>query len=502
MGRTRYLAVLLCVILLAAACGNTAKEGADAVSDDDATTEASGSSTDSDEKEAAADADAEGDSGGGEVVTAPAPAVKSSAPGAGGKTTAGLAKIHGSGKGFTENEINVGFQLVVDTEAGFQAVGAGAVAPDETEIANTMIDWVNKHGGIAGRKVKPIFHTTEVLTGTWASQAEAACSTFTEDNKVVAAITSATGGSDALWACTSKKGTPLIERNSWLWDDQYYDKRPDMLFTPPRMSPNRWIGHWINGLKNIGFFKGAKVGLARFDGQPFDRLMTSTFKPALARAGVTLTHEAVMTTPPSIAGFGNLNAEISNAIVQMRTKGVTHVIFLQNAGILPFFWMPEADAQKWYPQYGLSTADIPLTLTGLAPQTQLENARGVSWMPPIDVPLQNDDKQRAAREKVCHDILKGNPGFHDGTMCDAMLFLKFSLDRATALSPAGLATAVKKLGTAYQSNMTVSSLMDGSHYYDGAAAVRYFGWKDFCAEQDGQRYGCFKFTSGPKAARR
>jgi hypothetical protein len=493
--RYRLSTALLCILLLSAACGNTAKKADDVAADSDTNAEELAGSK---KKKAGA-----ADEGSSDVPSGPvATPIDESAPGASGKTSAGLTKIHGSGKGYTENDINLGFQLVVDTEAGFEAVGAGAVAPDERAIADDMVAWVNTHGGLAGRKVKPIFHTTEVLRGTGASQAEATCATFTEDNKVVAAITSATGGSDALWACTSKKGTPLVERNSWLWDDQYYDAKPDMLYTPPRMSPDRWISHWIAGLKNINFFKGAKLGVARFDGQPFDRMFTSRLKPALAKAGVSITHDAVLTTPPSIAGFGNMNAEISNAIVQMRTKGVTHVIFLQNAGILPFFWMPEADAQKWYPSYGLSTADIPLTLTGLAPQSQLENGVGVSWMPPIDVYLDNDDPARQKREKVCHDILGNNPGFHDGTMCDSVLFLKYALDRATAISPSGLASAVKKMGTAYQSAMTVSSEMNGSKYYDGAAAVRYFGWKDFCEEVDGTRYGCFKFTSGPKAARR
>lgn len=495
----RVRAWLLVVLLLTvAACGNTAKKAGD-VAD-------SGDSTTADESAApgakADDDDPDGGSSSGVVSGPVATPIDESAPGASGKTSAGLEKIHGSGPGYTENEINIGFQLVVDTEAGFKAVGAGAVAPDEKAIAERMIGWVNKHGGLAGRKVKPIFHTTEILQGTWASQAEATCSTFTEDNKVIAAITSATGGSDALWACTSKKNTPLVERNSWLWDDQYYTGRPNMLYTPPRMSPDRWIGHWIAGLKNIGFFKGAKLGLARFDGEPFDRLNTKRLKPALAKAGITLTHEAVLTAPPSVASFGNMGGEISNAIAQMRSKGVTHVIFLQNAGILPFFWMPAADAQKWYPKYGLSTADIPLTLTGLAPQSQLENAVGVSWMPPIDVYLDGDDPARQKREKVCHDILDGDPGFHNGTMCDAVLFLKFALDRATALSPSGLATEVKQMGTTYQSAMTVSSEIQGGPYYDGAAAVRYFGWKDFCEEVDGQKYGCFKFTTGPRSARR
>lgn len=497
MSKVRFSALLACLVVLAAACGNTASRDAASVSEsDDAGTSASSAPE-------AAEGEAPENKSTSEGVEALAEiAEEESAPGAGGKTSAGITKVHGSGVGFTEDAINVGFQLVVDTEAGFKAVGAGAVAPDETAIANTMIDWVNKHGGIAGRKVNPIFHTTEVLNGTWASQAEATCRTFTEDRKVVSAITSATGGSDALWACTSRKGTPLVERNMWLWADSYYEARPDMLYTPARMSPDRWIGHWLRGLKAINFFKGAKVGLARFDGEPFDRLNATKLKPALKSLGVALTHEAILTTPPSVAGFGNLGGEISNAIVQMRSKGVTHVIFLQNAGILPFFWLPEADAQKWYPQYGLSTADIPLTLTGLSPQTQLENGQGVSWTPPLDVVLQNDDPQRAAREKVCYDIYKNDPGFHDGTMCDAVLFLKFALDRARAITPAGLAAAVRAMSNMYQSPMTVESYMNGGKYYDSASAVRYFDWKTKCAVQDGQEYGCYKFISDAHRARR
>jgi hypothetical protein len=486
--KIRLWALSISIVLLAAACGNTATTASKAAgnSDKPVTGEAAA-------ENAAAPPTVEKANAAKLVAEQERTLEAASAPGAGGKTSAGIEKVHGAGKGFTENTIDIGVQIVVDTEAGFKAVGAGAVAPDETAIANTMLDWLNKHGGIAGRKVVPVVHRTEALNGTWAAQAEAACRTFTEDRKVVAAVTSATGGSDALWACTSRKGTPLVERNSWLWDDPYYTSRPDMLYTPPRMSPNRWIGHWLAGLKKIGFFKNAKVGLARFDGEPFDRLNKSVLQPALRKLGVKLTHESVLTSPPSIAAFGNMGGEISNAIVQMRSKGVDHVIFLQNAGILPFFWLPEAESQKWRPQYGLSTADIPLTLTGLSPESQLENAQGVSWMPPIDVPLQNDDPPRAAREKVCHDIYKGNPGFHNGTMCDAMLFLKFALDRATEISPSGLADSVRSIGDKYQSAMTVYSLLNGGPFYDGAAAVRYFDWKRNCVVVDGKPHGCFKF---------
>lgn len=417
----------------------------------------------------------------------------------------GPQRVTGSGPGYTDTEIRVGIQLVVDTQAGFAAVGANAAAPDETGIAERMVEWINANGGIAGRTLVPVFHQTEALTGTWASQANATCASFTQDNEVVAAVTSATGGSDALWACTSERGLPLVERNIWPWDDQYFTSRPDMLYVPGKMSATRWVEHYVRGLKDLGFFDDATVGILHFDGQPFERIMDDLVLPELAAIGIDDPEIATITSPPSISAFGNMAGEINNALVRFRSRDVSHIMMIENAGILPFFALPSADQQRYYPQWGFTSLDIPATLNTIPAPDQLANGQGVSWVPPTDVPLVEleDDPDRAAREAPCREAYDGsNAGHHNGSMCDALLFLKAAFDRAGSLDAPGLAAAVRGLGMDYQSPMGVRTRFPGDQFYDGADAYRLFDWKDVCATVDGEDVGCYQYVSGPKDARR
>jgi len=432
--------------------------------------------------------------------------------GAGGAGTppapTGAKLVQGSGPGYTEDEIYIGIQLVEDTGPAFAAVGAGggnSVAPDEEGIAETMVDYINATGGMAGRTLVPVYHRTQVLSGTWASQAAASCAAFTQDNEVIAAVTSATGGSDSLWDCTSQRGVPVVERNIWPWDDPYFTDRPDMLYVPGKMSSSRWIDHYINGLDDLGFFEGATLGVLYFDGQPFERLMEAKFLPALERVGFDDPEVAAITRPPSVGDFGNMSAEINNALVRFRSSGVTHIVMLEWAGILPFFALPSADQQRYYPQWGFSSNDIPLTLNSFASQEQLANGQGVSWVPPTDVVLieLEDDPVRANREVKCREAYNGSgAGHHNGSMCDALLFLQFALNRATDLSAAGLATAVGNLGRDYQSPMALSTYLRSNPFHDGADAIRLFDWEPACATVEGEDLGCYQYVSALKAAPR
>ena len=131
-----------------------------------------------------------------------------------------------TGPGFTATEINIGFQNSEGLQEAFKLIGASGTPGDDREISEAMVAWLNKNGGITGRKVVPIHHQTPSTSGTWASQAQAACATFGEDNKVVVAVSGFVGGSDAMSGCMAAKKIAYVESNIWGFSAADFSRLP------------------------------------------------------------------------------------------------------------------------------------------------------------------------------------------------------------------------------------------------------------------------------------
>ncbi|HZN16222.1 MAG TPA: hypothetical protein VFB78_18285 [Acidimicrobiales bacterium] len=483
--KRRLLVALLGVALICAACasgdsgerGFVAKLGAGAAATDEATTEAG-----ADGPVAVGATDA-----GGAAATA----------GAAGSPTAAAAafkprKVGKMGPGVTDTEVRIGFEVVANLSAGFILVGAEGSPPAEKGFIDALVAWVNRTGGLAGRKLVPIFQSTDPTGGTWSTQAQAACSTFTEDNHVFMAASSVVGGTDALWACMSEKNTPLISQNLWLFDHRYYEQRPGMLYQPGRGNPDRWAKAYVDGLFDAHYFEGnPKVGLVRFDAPVMQRVTNDVVKPAMKAHGLAFTEEASISEPESIAGFSSASSQISNAILRLRAAGVTHVMFIENAGILPFLFMPAAESQGYRPRYGMSSNDIPDTQASQVPPEQLPGSLAVGWLPPSDVGEENVPPGNAAHQK-CIDIMKaaglGNlTGFYVQPPCDTIFFLRTVFDRATDLTNEGIRAAAEQLGTSYNSPLTFTTKFAPGRT-DGADSYQIMSFNSDCT--------CYRF-SGP-----
>ena len=351
-----------------------------------------------------------------------------------------------TGPGFTATEINIGFQNSEGLQEAFKLIGASGTPGDDRQISEAMVAWLNKNGGIAGRKVVPIHHQTPSTSGTWASQAQAACATFGEDNKVVVAVSGFVGGSDAMSGCMAAKKIAYVESNIWGFSAADFSRLRDIMYQPGRMNADRWSRIYVDGLQSAGFFeRNSKLGLLRVDAPTYTHLADDVVKPRLTQIGVKLEKEVVVLTPQGIDDFGRLGAAISNAILQFRQAGVTHLMFLEPAGTLPFFFMPAAESQGYRPRYGPSAADIPDTQAAQVPAEQLHPAPlAVGWMPASDVGNSRHPGGNAIWDQ-CTKILgdAGIPrevsGIYTVGRCDALLFWKTVLERASSWTLAGFA---------------------------------------------------------------
>jgi len=130
------------------------------------------------------------------------------------------------------------------------------------------------------------------------------------------------------------------------------------------------------------FGTSARVALVRYD-SPIDATFAEgVVKPRLAAHGLKVSDEAIISQPSSASEAGDTTAQISDAVLRFRTEGIDHVLFVPTGGVLPFLWMPAAQAQGYAPRYALNSLDIPRFIAGNAPQQQLHGALGIGWMPP------------------------------------------------------------------------------------------------------------------------
>jgi hypothetical protein len=381
------------------------------------------------------------------------------------------------GRGVTEETISIGVHTSTDLQAAFSAVGANASAVDERAVSQAVIDWINERGGIAGRRIVPVFHETNPASGDFAAQAQAACATFTEDNEVFAVSSSTVGGNDAMLACLSERATPLIENNVWIFDRYYYERSPGLLYQPSRMVGDRWVVAWLDGLEELGYLAEGRdgLGLLRFNGGVFDRLADGILKPHLASLGYELTDEVRISTPKGVSDFGAMANELNSAVLRMRSKGVTHVMMLENNGIIAFFFLDQAESQGYRPRYGFNSMDVPQVIQKQNGPEQLTGAVVSGWMPTSDYATADHPGGNDAWTR-CAAIMEGagiEPvGYYVHPRCDSFFFLKEALEAGPELTTAGLRAGAEVLGDRFVSAVAVNGLTRfGPGLYDGPNAM-------------------------------
>jgi hypothetical protein len=397
------------------------------------------------------------------------------------------------GRGVTSREVKVGIFIAKNLQAATGAVTGTSGAADEKPYIEALVDYVNKTGGLRGRKIVPTYGFFDPLSSTpYVQQEQEACAHFTEDEKVFVILAGTQSGTDGAFSCASKSQTPLITQIFWPLDDKYIADAGSWLYAPSRMRVERWMPFFVDGLKEQGYFSaGAKVGLVRFSDPVYART-AATMKRELARVGVKLVDEFDVGSVRQGADLGSIQPKVANAILRFRAAGIDHVVFGDWSSVLPTFFIPEAESQSYRPRYGLSSQDAMDTIATLAPEAQIANAVGVSWMPPADADDASDPRDDPANN-LCKKIIKDASLSYDrlyaGSLCDNFFFLRATLDRATALTPAAFEPAARLLGTSFDSPFAFGTAF-GPGRFDGANVVRNMKWGPDCQ--------CFVYVGAPK----
>lgn len=364
--------------------------------------------------------------------------------------------------------VRVGIHLGDNESAGAQ-FGVGGLPNVSPQEVDAIVRQVNAAGGLGGREIQPLYHRTDPLNGSFDTQGQRACEALIDDGRVELLIDNALTPSKVLMECSARKGVPLVwELHMVQITNAESARLGDLLYRPSMPNADR-LGFIVDGLAEAGFFKDARVGIIRYDTREAELISKQVFRPRLAARNVTVASEYKVTEPDSSTDATRMSAQTSNAIVQFREDGVTHVLFVPSGGALPLVFLANAASQGWNPPYGLSTQDAPSFLAENY-GSQLEESMVVGWVPNID----GDEPPGAPDYASCREGLAkaGLPWDPDVLpFCDALYFGARSLDRTDGFSRTALRSGVQSLGRSYRSPYIFSTRF-GPGRHDGPIEAR------------------------------
>jgi len=404
-----------------------------------------------------------------------------------GATAAGQAaekREAGTTATATGGTVKVGLHISANLQAAYAAFGAKNAGGDITPALQAVVDWMNAHGGLHGRKIVPVFHASDPLNGTFDSEAQAACSDFADDKHVFAVVSGAVLPTTVTPDCLSKKHVPIIWDYHFLVDGAMWAQWMPYLYMPFSVNAER-MGFYVDQLADNGYFSaGAKVALVRYDVPEHAHLSNQVLRPRLTAHHVNVVDEIAVSRPPSAAAAADTVNQLSSAILRFRSEGVDHVMFIPTGGAVPFIFMSEAQGQGYRPRYAMNSLDIPYFVGDQASADQLHGAVAIGWSPGSDTHHEQDPTPASPNRALCYSITKTNDAYR---YCDGLFFLKAAMDRATTFDATGLRQAVESMGSSFD---PVFSLQDtfAPNRHDGASAVRLVSYDDACS--------CFKYT-GP-----
>jgi ABC-type branched-subunit amino acid transport system substrate-binding protein len=380
-----------------------------------------------------------------------------------------------SGPGVTAKEVYVGIINDVSAGAVNKAAGVGSITSGDNQ-ANTraIIDDINKHGGVAGRKLVPVYADFDsTSTQTLSSQYEAVCQTFTHDNpKVFAALEV---GDDTYRQCLAKAGVSILGASLPTMGRDDFARFPNMVeLDYPNV--DRIAAYQLTPLVDQKYFTPwntvngtpaptgtVKVGVLTYSDRVFSKAVDEILVPNLKKLGYDPVVEKIAPITRA-ADISSQAAAVKSAQLAFASNGVTHVIPFETNGGLSTLFVPTARSQQYYPRYGVSSASAAEALleSGAVDAQQYNGAVGFGWLPSLDLPADrnpangpysNDERRHCLQVMKDHGIAfdSGNAEGIALNSCASLYLLKAAADTTPSLLTwRTFMHAVESLGTAYQ----------------------------------------------------
>jgi ABC-type branched-subunit amino acid transport system substrate-binding protein len=412
-------------------------------------------------------------------------------------TRAGAASTGGGrGTGSTTGPIEIGIVRTAVSNASAFGVSLGNTVT-EANVNDALVASFNEKGGIAGRRIVPVYFDTDTASRSWSADFEAACAKFTQDHHVVAVLGYVFNHDDGFEECLTKKGVPHLSTTFNVPDTQVLAQYPLLVALATPRIERRSLEKVDGALATGVLTKASKLGVAIDSCPGTGRAWTKVTKPYLLSKGINIVSEFEVGCAD---GSGDVGAEAGRAgslVLQFRTAGVDTIAAMtvsESGAVL--IAGNAAEAQGWHPKFIVSSLATTAVLTGQMPASQLANVHGYGWLPVMDVspdrwPSIPPSAQRCIATLKDKGIKLSAPADYAFAfnICDAMFVYEAAL-RSTGGRTDGQAVvrAVEALGSSHPGALTLDGrLTFGPTRHDAPTFARYFAWDTSCS--------CFTYRS-------
>ena len=339
---------------------------------------------------------------------------------------------------------------VVQGDASALLAAFGAQGPaDAFGPVKRLVAYLNGHGGIAGRRIEPVYVLVDATNPDGASEAQRACAALTQDHHVDVVLA---GGmlSDVFLSCLQQKGVSSFDTTPWLWDHVQLALHPNV-YAIDALSEERYAAALVNVALDRGVLKqGDTLGVLTEDCPWGPRVYNNTVVP-LAKSHGVKTEMATFKCAQSLSGtaVAQATSDAQQAVLKFRTAGVTHVIVLTAAeGFIVVQFQNNAGGQKYYPKYLITSNAFPYNNgrrdgAVMFAADAVANMSGIGFKPYIDIgdKAKPGSTPQAAAQATCRRMdpqmglaastsdkthWQQVDGFY--SLCDTMLALKSVLE--------------------------------------------------------------------------
>ncbi|MCU1594181.1 MAG: hypothetical protein JWO12_1573 [Frankiales bacterium] len=342
-------------------------------------------------------------SGSGPVTGAGTTTGTSASSGSSSPSATGMAA---KGPGWDAKTVYIGITTQQDVQQVAQAAGVKSVdSGNQKADVEAMIKHYNSLGGLFGRQIKGVYFDVQT-TGNADTQAQAACSAFTQDQRVIAVYAAAlVADTPNFRQCLAKARIPVLAGGAQAFDDKVFNDLQGYYNLMPFPSWTRLAPAYVNRLVAQKYFTGWDTALGKASSSapvktgflcpdtPVGRRVGALMNKEMKRAGYGFTDEVYYTSDGSVSGY----------VLAFKADKVTHVIVC-DLGL--FVFAEQAESQHYRPRYGISTFNTPvLFLQGTVQPAQLAGSLGLGFIPTLDVDDAHDpSKQDFPSATACRDI--------------------------------------------------------------------------------------------------
>lgn len=350
----------------------------------------------------------------------------------------------------------------------------------------SVVDYVNSHGGLLGHKITPVFFGMDVTKSTGTATEQQMCTQFTQDHHVFAVIAPA-NHTETLVSCLQDAGVITLDPPGFIGEDDTFFDQNSLYATAGALSLTRVAAVEVNGLFDAGYFgSNAKIGLVGYNTEPYTRTIDAVLKPALANHGLKLSDQELVKPVSGVADVGPTQEAIGGAVLRFKEEGIDHVLFLDTQGGTVQPWTTAASAQKYYPRLGFTTNQNPANRSYAGNPldkdqvNQFSTALAVGWDTQLDVynPTTNPTGT------LCNSVMESS-GLGAAQVkrfwgtCDQLLVLSAGVNAGGQLS-ASAALA----GLAKAKNLQSAELLGPPSYAggrrDGVAVAKILSFASSC----------------------